>query len=547
MADKIPIRGGFNGGSLTGLAQFASGDTLGVAHGGTGIVTIGSNQLVTGNGTSAITSESDLTFNGTTLATTAFTATGNVSLDGGTFVFNDSGADKDFRIEGDTDTELFIADASTNRIGIGTLSPTHLLDVNGVANVSTCIVTPKLCIPDAGMETTGYVLPAGDGSAGQLMCTDGNGALAFATASGGVTLAGSTNNTIATVTGADALCGEANLTFDGTTMNVVGNAGVGIARTEGTLHVHTASAGAVTANTGYDDLVVEGSGGAGVSVITADAQNAGIALGGVTDSLRSLIYSTHNSGSPFLAFYHNAAERMRIDSSGNVGVKTVPNAAWTASQAVIQLGTMGVWTNSHDETATNSLAMVSNNMYYDSAGEWRYIVTDEATRYYQNAGGHYFDTAPSGSAGAAASFNNKLHIAQAGAITTQAGFIWEYAGSDVIGSSFQDIETTIHSKFNTVGKAYYLYYKSVADITGNYGTIQWGIIAVSGNEHTGGGSQRQTITVLHTNQSSTYADLSFQIGAGSTYYLQAQRSSASYQGWVSFYIAPWAGSTNVQA
>ena len=80
MADKIPIRGGFNGGSLTGLAQFASGDTLGVAHGGTGIVTIGSNQLVTGNGTSAITSESDLTFNGTTLATTAFTATGNVSL-----------------------------------------------------------------------------------------------------------------------------------------------------------------------------------------------------------------------------------------------------------------------------------------------------------------------------------------------------------------------------------------------------------------------------------------------------------------------------------
>jgi len=271
------------------------------------------------------------------------------------------------------------------------------------------------------------------------MCTDGNGALAFATASGGVTLAGSTNNTIATVTGADALCGEANLTFDGTTMNVVGNAGVGIARTEGTLHVHTASAGAVTANTGYDDLVVEGSGGAGVSVITADAQNAGIALGGVTDSLRSLIYSTHNSGSPFLAFYHNAAERMRIDSSGNVGVKTVPNAAWTASQAVIQLGTMGVWTNSHDETATNSLAMVSNNMYYDSAGEWRYIVTDEATRYYQNAGGHYFDTAPSGSAGAAASFNNKLHIAQAGAITTQAGFIWEYAGSDVIGSSFQDI------------------------------------------------------------------------------------------------------------
>ena len=70
MADKIPIRGGFNGGSLTGLAQFASGDTLGVAHGGTGIVTIGSNALVTGNGTSAMTSESNLTFDGTILKST---------------------------------------------------------------------------------------------------------------------------------------------------------------------------------------------------------------------------------------------------------------------------------------------------------------------------------------------------------------------------------------------------------------------------------------------------------------------------------------------
>ena len=78
------------------------------------------------------------------------------------------------------------------------------------------VVAPALCI---GSE---YVLPTADGSAGQLMCTDGSGALAFATASGGVALAGSTNNTIATVTGADALCGEANLTFDGTTL-AIGN------------------------------------------------------------------------------------------------------------------------------------------------------------------------------------------------------------------------------------------------------------------------------------------------------------------------------------
>ena len=227
MADKIPIRGGFNGGSLTGLAQFASGDTLGVAHGGTGVVTIGSNQLLTGNGTSAITSESNLTFDGSTLATTAFTATGNVSLDGGTFIFNESGADKDFRVEGDSEANLLMIDASTDRIGIGTATPSHLVDIEGVGHAATCFVSADLCattkvVSPALCIGSQYALPAADGSAGQIMCTDGSGALAFATAAAGVTLAGSTNNTIATVTGANALAGEAELTFDGTDL-AIGN------------------------------------------------------------------------------------------------------------------------------------------------------------------------------------------------------------------------------------------------------------------------------------------------------------------------------------
>jgi hypothetical protein len=60
----------------------------------------------------------------------ALSATGNVSFDGGTFVFNESGADKDFRIEGDTDANLFFTDASTDRVGIGTSSPTGRLNVS---------------------------------------------------------------------------------------------------------------------------------------------------------------------------------------------------------------------------------------------------------------------------------------------------------------------------------------------------------------------------------------------------------------------------------
>ena len=227
MADKTPVRYAYDGSSLTGIAEYATSDTVGVAFGGTGATSLTDNGILIGNATSAIQTSGDLTFDGTTFATTAFTATGNVSLDGGTFIFNESGADKDFRIEGDTAVNLFISDASTDRIGIGTATPSHLLDVEGVGHAATCFVSADLCattkvVAPALCIGSQYVLPTADGSAGQLMCTDGSGALAFATATAGVTLAGSTNNTIATVTGANALAGEANLTFDGSVLAVTG-------------------------------------------------------------------------------------------------------------------------------------------------------------------------------------------------------------------------------------------------------------------------------------------------------------------------------------
>jgi hypothetical protein len=49
----------------------------------------------------------------------------------GANVFNDAGADVDQRMEGDTDANLFFLDASTDRIGIGTATPTAKLQVNG--------------------------------------------------------------------------------------------------------------------------------------------------------------------------------------------------------------------------------------------------------------------------------------------------------------------------------------------------------------------------------------------------------------------------------
>ena len=56
-----------------------------------------------------------------------------------------------------------------------------------------------------------------DDGSGQVTITTGGGG-------GGVTLSGSTATTVATVTGANALQGEANLTFTGTQLTVTGSA-----------------------------------------------------------------------------------------------------------------------------------------------------------------------------------------------------------------------------------------------------------------------------------------------------------------------------------
>ena len=56
---------------------------------------------------------------------------GAVSLDGGAFVFNNTGADKNFTIKSDDDAVNFFSDGGEDRIGIGTGTPSTKLDVVG--------------------------------------------------------------------------------------------------------------------------------------------------------------------------------------------------------------------------------------------------------------------------------------------------------------------------------------------------------------------------------------------------------------------------------
>jgi trimeric autotransporter adhesin len=126
---------------------------------------------------------------------------------------------------------------------------------------------------------------------------------------GNVSADSGTFNTLTVVTSASV----------GGTFNVGGNVGIGTSSPASKLQVTTASSGA-TPSTSYDDVFIEGSG------------NAGITIGSGTTDFGGLIFADSASGvAGFMTYHHNtdslrlgvaANERMRIDSAGNVGIGT---------------------------------------------------------------------------------------------------------------------------------------------------------------------------------------------------------------------------------
>ena len=90
------------------------------------------------------------------ISCTTLDANGNVNLNGGTFVFNESGADRDFRCETDTQTHAFFLDALLNAVGFRKSAPdaNHihvgamgtLRDIKTLADGAT--ITPNMDVGD---------------------------------------------------------------------------------------------------------------------------------------------------------------------------------------------------------------------------------------------------------------------------------------------------------------------------------------------------------------------------------------------------------------
>ena len=72
----------------------------------------------------------------------------------GAAVFNEQGADVDFRVEGDTEQNLLVCNAGTDRVGIGTASPTTPLQVFGGQINATATANPGYRIATTEADST---------------------------------------------------------------------------------------------------------------------------------------------------------------------------------------------------------------------------------------------------------------------------------------------------------------------------------------------------------------------------------------------------------
>ena len=124
----------------------------------------------------------------------------------------------------------------------------------------------------------------------------------YVDSAGGAVLTGSTNNQVTTVTGANAITGEANLTFDGTVLAVTGNitATTSIANDAIKIDDHT-----ITTTRSNDDLVLKASGTG--NVVIDDTLTFSAMATDPTATAQTVLYNKTAGGGGTGLYFRNTA------------------------------------------------------------------------------------------------------------------------------------------------------------------------------------------------------------------------------------------------
>jgi hypothetical protein len=192
MADKVPVKANFTGSDVTSLGEFASTDTIPASY---------INGIPTG-----------------TLPLAGGTMTGALTVNAAA-VFNELGADIDFRVESDTLTHALFVQGSDGQVGIGKV-PIRALDIKSTGDTGVRLETNSASMDVLTLRNSTGTLDIGTG----LKMKSAGGLIGFGhtntdtTNTGNVTLDFSANqNFVLTLTG--------NVTLANPTTEQVGQSG----------------------------------------------------------------------------------------------------------------------------------------------------------------------------------------------------------------------------------------------------------------------------------------------------------------------------------
>jgi len=310
-------------------------------------------------------------------------ATSVVYSDGGGATANVADAFADLQISGGdflVDSPTFYVDSTNSRVGVGTTSPQNQLHVaagspsiriedtdGGYGLVSGLNGNIRLRADEGNTQAASFIGFEIDGTEEMRLDTTG---LGIGTTSPAELLHVADTGTAGAVgLRAENSEGHVNFTTNGGgfqfetgasgTVAVIDSSGdVGIGETTplGQLHIKGTDVGA-TASAQGNSLILEDTEN-GLSILSSTVGAGYINFGDSDDNNIGMIIYGHSSNA--MNFWTNAAERMRIDSSGNVGIGTSsPGGLLTVNETsngqIIQLSLSG--------TEIGNLGTVGNDMY----------------------------------------------------------------------------------------------------------------------------------------------------------------------------------------
>lgn len=246
----------------------------------------------------------------------------------------------------------------------------------------------------------------------------------------------------------------------------------------------------------------------------------------------------NNSGS----FGASANLTFSVDSSDvGLGVGGGNPHTYSASDAMILIGSTSYANTELTLASAGSGGSVNQISFTDTAD-----TTNQARIYYNHATG---DLGVEVEDDIIISTNSteRMRIDEAGGIDLgSTGQDFYYAGTQVVGTSFEDVSTSTHGTFSGNPNAFFLYWISYTEFSGSYANRQYGVAFISGNEQGDPTNRKNAIATISSNSSGFhgYGNLTFQITASSSI-LQVKRATTTNQAYVAYYVQNVAGTARV--